>query len=235
MAVIEDAVRVGHHSSGLAQSAVCLAVAAAGADFTGLALFDRAGGATMVAACRHRTEAWAQAKLAPGEGLAGRVLRTGVPAQVSDYQSEARTWPRLTEVIAGERAAGLTAVPVRGRHRIVGVLYAGLRRPGTLGPGLDGLCQLAELVGAALDNAAPDDGAPAQSEPPPPGPGQSRPTISTRERDILRGYADGLSTREIAAAEFLAVIRCAATPRAHWASSEPATASRPWPWPGASG
>ncbi len=56
--------------------------------------------------------------LKPGEGLAGKVLASGSPMLVEDYQC----WPGRSALFEGDEARACVAVPIRWGDRILGVL-----------------------------------------------------------------------------------------------------------------
>ncbi len=74
------------------------------------------------------TEGLAGVRFRPGEGLGGRVVVTGMPIAVGDYQEEYRGSPFLGILEeAGLRSA--VAVPLKARDVVIGVLYVHSRAP----------------------------------------------------------------------------------------------------------
>ena len=92
--------------------------------------------------------------LAPGAGVGGLVLQTGRAFSVSHYH-QAPFDRELLELASEEGIASLLAVPISFAGVVRGVLHAGLRRPGGLGPGVaEALSRVATYAGAALAAAA---------------------------------------------------------------------------------
>ena len=99
-------------------------------------------------------ESYREIRLAPGEGLAGAVTRTGEPLNVQDAYRDVRfngEWDRKT----GFRTRAAVCVPMKNRHgRIIGVVQALNKREGTFS--LDDetmLGALATQVAVAVENS----------------------------------------------------------------------------------
>ena len=195
----------------LARCAADLIVAATGVDLSGLALITDRGGAAMVAASHHRCPDWEHLTVEPGDGVASRVLHLGGSVTLKNYAHESGSSQHLVEVFAErEGAYGMLAVPIQQSGAVIGILYGGVRRPEYIGDrGRTGLHNIANLFAGTLPSAAAEpccpDGAAADrvsSEP------HHMPLgcdLSDRERSILRLLSKGLATKEVAAAEYLAI------------------------------
>jgi signal transduction histidine kinase/HAMP domain-containing protein/ActR/RegA family two-component response regulator len=91
-------------------------------------------------------------RMAPGEGLAGRVWATGRPLVVDDYDS----WEGRAETIPRGRIRGLVAVPLSTGTEVIGAL--GIARDHADGRSFEAseverLQRFAQLASMALDNA----------------------------------------------------------------------------------
>jgi DNA-binding CsgD family transcriptional regulator len=210
----------------LARCTTDLVVAATGVDVSGLGMFDREGGAVMLAASNHRSPEWEHLVIHPGDGVASRVLNLGGAVTLKNYALESGSSEHLVDVFAHqEDAYGMLAVPIQRDGSFIGVLYAGVRRPEYIGDrGRTGLHNLAKLFaatlplrptanGAATDEShSPHDATPlgCSSNTKQPDNGSTRPALlggdlSDREKGILRLLSQGISTKDIAATEFLAI------------------------------
>lgn len=206
----------GDHSSespavdvrGLAKCATDLIVAVTGVDLSGLAVFGPSGGAQMVAASRHRSEGWEGLVIPPGDGVAGQVLKKGGSVAIKNYAQESGSSHHLVDVFTHyESAYGMLAVPIEQSGSIVGVVYGGVRRPEYIGDrGRLGLTNVAKLFSATFCSST---ALLPEAEPGPPTNGPRNVLVggdlSTRERRILQLLGEGLSTRDVASVEFLAV------------------------------
>jgi DNA-binding CsgD family transcriptional regulator len=208
-----------------------LIVAATGVDMSGLGMFDREGGAVMLAASNHRSPEWEHLEVHPGDGVASRVLNLGGAVALKNYALESGSSEHLIDVfVRQEGACGMLAVPIHRDGSVIGVLYAGVRRPEYIGDrGRTGLHNLAKLFAATLPFSAPDaavaiDNSDSNSSSPTPSSpdgccpqlknssanGSSHPALlggdlSEREKSILTLLSQGISTKEIAVSEFLAL------------------------------
>lgn len=90
-------------------------------------------------------------RLAPGDGVGGRVLETAKPVEVPTY-GLAPFDPGLVRLVAHEEGVrALVGIPVSFAGEVRGVLHAGLRREGTFSAGsVDALTRLCTYSGAAL-------------------------------------------------------------------------------------
>jgi signal transduction histidine kinase/ActR/RegA family two-component response regulator len=91
-------------------------------------------------------------RMAPGEGLAGRVWATGRPLVIDDYDS----WEGRAETIPRGRIRGLVAVPLSTGTEVIGAL--GIARDHADGRSFEAseierLQRFAQLASIALDNA----------------------------------------------------------------------------------
>ena len=67
-------------------------------------------------------------KIAPGEGIAGRVLRTGEPILLEDISKDARVAHK--DLISTEGLRGFASVPLKARDKVVGVINMASHMPG---------------------------------------------------------------------------------------------------------
>jgi signal transduction histidine kinase len=90
-------------------------------------------------------------RLAPGDGVGGRVLETAKPVEVPTY-GLAPFDPGLVRLVAHEEGVrALVGIPISFAGEVRGVLHAGLRRKGTFSAGsVDALTRLCTYSGAAL-------------------------------------------------------------------------------------
>jgi len=213
----------------LARCTTDLIVAATGVDLSGLGMFDKQGGAVMLAASNHRSPEWEHLVVHPGDGVASRVLNLGGAVTLKNYALESGSSEHLIDVFAHQEGAyGMLAIPINRDGVVIGVLYAGIRRPEYIGDrGRTGLNNLAKLFAATLPlRAQPSELATDEKhahssvhnstllgccKAKESGNGSThRPVLmggdlSDRERSILRLLSQGTSTKEIASTEFLAV------------------------------
>jgi len=195
----------------LARCATDLIVAATGVDLSGLALITARGGAAMVAASQHRCPDWEQLKVEPGDGVASRVLHLGGSVTLKNYAAESGSSQHLIEVFAErEGAYGMLAVPIQQSGTVIGILYGGVRRPEYIGDrGRTGMHNIANLFAGTLPSTAPEPCCPDMTVADHAPPGRHVTPLgcdlSDRERSILRLLSKGLATKEVAAAEYLAI------------------------------
>lgn len=204
---------------GLAKCAADLVVAVTGVDLSGLAMFGPGGEARMLAASHNRSAGWAELTIEPGDGIAGQVLQRGGSVTIKNYARESGSSSHLIEVFSeAESAYGMLAVPIEQSGSIVGVVYGGVRRPEYIGDrGRLGLNNVAKLfsatfvpsgsLGSGADGLAADGLAAATDERVVTGRGDlaGGSGLSPRERRILELLGEGLSTRDVATTEFLAI------------------------------
>ncbi|HEY6781091.1 MAG TPA: diguanylate cyclase [Thermoleophilaceae bacterium] len=123
---------------------------ALGADVAGFYLGDAEGGGAAIAAYGVPMESdWWGSTVAPGQGMAGRVLVTGEPAITNDYQ--------LGQIIEADVMRGVetaAGVPVRWDGELKGALSVGFTtlRP-VLEEDIDVLQAIADLAAVACSNA----------------------------------------------------------------------------------
>jgi signal transduction histidine kinase len=124
---------------GLLDSSVLAARAAqeahnlAGTDFTSLAVTENASLLAMRGTCQATSKPIRTLKVPAGKGLGGRVLLERRPITVADYQNDATISHHFNPVVAAEGLRGLACVPIDDGEDVIGVLYAGIRRVGTIG------------------------------------------------------------------------------------------------------
>lgn len=167
----------------------------------------------MVAACHHYTPAWENLVVEPGDGLAGRALKVRDLVSVKNYATESGASSYLTRTVArDEEVYAMSAVPLQDQGAIFGIAYGILRRPELISNSANqSLRNIASLLSAGIlasrfataqldmpqkeplvgDRSGPDNHAGT--------------ALSERERKILMLLSEGLSTREVAATECLAV------------------------------
>jgi sugar diacid utilization regulator/GAF domain-containing protein len=98
--------------------------------------------------------ATARLALAPGEGLAGRVWRSGRPERVDDYGTDPRSAPALWALSDIEGTCSAQAVPMRRDGKVIGVVVAWRRRRAPFNDSDEALLQsLADISAAAVHNA----------------------------------------------------------------------------------
>jgi signal transduction histidine kinase len=89
-----------------------------------------------------------------GQGLIGRVARTGRVRRLDEVTRDADLLPIARQIVADDGIRGFVCVPIRARHRILGTLSLGRR---TAQPFSDEEVALlectADQIGLALDNA----------------------------------------------------------------------------------
>jgi GAF domain-containing protein len=120
-------------SSVLAARAAQEAHALAGTDFTSLAVTEHPNLLAMRGTCQATSKPIRTLKVPAGKGLGGRVLLERRPIAVADYASDGSISHHFNPVVAAEGLHGLTGVPIDDGEDVIGVLYAGIRRVGTIG------------------------------------------------------------------------------------------------------
>jgi signal transduction histidine kinase len=141
-------------SSVLAARAALEAHALAGTDFTSLAVTENASLLAMRGTCQATSKPIRTLKVPAGKGLGGRVLLERRPIAVADYQSDESISHHFNPVVAAEGLHGLTGVPIDDGEDVIGVLYAGIRRVGTIGDrAQSNLVEFARTVGPLITAA----------------------------------------------------------------------------------
>lgn len=143
------------------------------------------------------------ARLAPdvGRGLGGRVLQRREACVLDDYGASSLITRDFAGPIGQEGLRGVGCVPIIDPTGVVGLLYAGSRRPGAPPDRLlDALSRLADDAALRL-NAARIDALEAElrlrrGESPAAADG---PQLTRRELEVLELLADGHSNQQIAA------------------------------------
>lgn len=197
----------------LAKHAAELIVSTAELDFSGVALLDSSGKARMVAACRHYTPGWEKLIVEPGDGLASRALKVRDLVSVKDYTTESGASPYLARVVArDEQVYAMSAVPLQDQGSVFGFAYGILRRPEPISDSANqSLRNIAILLSAGISAdgsvTAPVDIAEEKltSDARSGADNLAGAPLTERECKILQLLSQGLSTRDIAATEFLAV------------------------------
>lgn len=140
---------------------VLLAVAnAAGrlleAEVVGVLLLDLEDGLLrMACATGHRTTGTARLEIAAGQGVAGRVLESGLPEQVLDYTRDERISQHFIDIAREEGVGSALCTPMRTHGRTAGVLCAWRRRQEAFSAeDVSLLSALGDLAAMALDRAA---------------------------------------------------------------------------------
>ena len=124
---------------GLLDSSVVAARAAqeahnlSGADFTSLAFAEKIDLLAMRGTHQATSKPIRTLKVPAGQGLGGRVLLERRPIVVTDYQSDETISHQFNPVVAAEGLHGMVGLPIDDGEDIIGVLYAGIRRVGTIG------------------------------------------------------------------------------------------------------
>jgi signal transduction histidine kinase len=90
-----------------------------------------------------------------GDGVGGRVLGSGQPVAVVDYDADPSISERLVESMRSEGIRAMLGVPISFRGRTIGVLYAANREPGAIGDrahtlALEFAASLGPALGAAM-------------------------------------------------------------------------------------
>jgi signal transduction histidine kinase len=89
-----------------------------GAQAASLFLYDRARGVIENAANYNTWSDWRGASLRPGEGLIGRVIASGEPLTVNDYEH----WEGRVEKFADSKHTVVIGVPLRWEDQIIGAI-----------------------------------------------------------------------------------------------------------------
>jgi len=90
-------------------------------------------------------------KLAPGEGLCGKVWQTGEPRILEDYSA----WPEQTEKMKGDSFGAAIAIPLKSDGQVLGVISIASSRAGRIfgDEDIEILTRFAGIASIALDNA----------------------------------------------------------------------------------
>lgn len=123
------------------------------ADICGVLLRD--GDWLKMSACAgHLTVETQRLRMRAGQGLAGRVLKTGKPCKVDDYLCSDQITRDFTSLAIQEGTRSALGVPLRSRDEFVGVLEVWRRRHRTFTEqDVDLLSTLADLASIAIANA----------------------------------------------------------------------------------
>jgi len=141
-------------SSVLAARAAQEAHALAGTDFASIAVTEHPSLLAMRGTCQATSKPIRTLKVPAGKGLGGRVLLERRPIAVADYQSDESISHHFNPVVAAEGLHGLTGVPIDDGEDVIGVLYAGIRRVGTIGDRAQtNLLEFARTVGPLITAA----------------------------------------------------------------------------------
>jgi DNA-binding CsgD family transcriptional regulator len=162
----------------------------------------RADGAVpLVSTARVAPERFARLAPRSGRGLGGRVLAERAPVTVEDYGRARTITHDFAEPIRAEGLRGLACVPIVDPTGVVGLLYAGSRRPGAP-PGrlVDALGRLADDAASRINLlriAALEDELRVRRAGAPGAGGTAAIALSVREQEVLRLLAEGSSNAEI--------------------------------------
>jgi signal transduction histidine kinase len=89
-----------------------------------------------------------------GQGLIGRVARTGRVRRLDEVTRDADLLPAARNIVTNDGIRGFICVPIRARHRILGTLSLGRRTPSPFSDEEVALLECtADQIGLALDNA----------------------------------------------------------------------------------
>jgi signal transduction histidine kinase len=141
-------------SSVLAARAAHEALALAGTDFTSLAVTEHPSLLAMRGTCQATSKPIRALKVPAGKGLGGRVLLEKRPITLADYLSDEQISHDFNPVVAGEGLHGMACVPIDDCEDLIGVLYAGIRRVGSIGDRAQAnLLEFAHTVGPMITAA----------------------------------------------------------------------------------
>jgi PAS domain S-box-containing protein len=137
--------------SSLLEAILSRAAALAGTDHAYIYLVDPDGSALKVEVGLGAFEAFVGNLLEPGEGLAGKVWRTGAPLSVADYD----TWDERSPTFPHGVLRAALAVPLTSAGVVVGVIGLAHVVPGVVfgSDEMDVLTRFGHLASIALDNA----------------------------------------------------------------------------------
>lgn len=189
-----------HSPSAIIDDAVRAATSRFGAElaFGGLRVAD--GTVPLLSSSRVAADRFARLAPDAGRGLGGRVLQRRQACVLDDYGSSSLITRDFAGPIGQEGLRGVGCVPIMDPTGVVGLLYAGSRRPGTPSDRLlDALTRLADDAALRL-NAARIDALEAElalrrGQ----APVARGPQLTRRELEVLELLADGHSNHEIAA------------------------------------
>lgn len=107
--------------------------------------------------CRQTNDAWKELacgwRLKPGQGLVGRVARTGQSQIVADVQADSRYFNEI-EQLGGLTLRSLLSMPLQVESKIIGVIQVGDSRPNYFDESHLGLIEpLAAAASIAIQNA----------------------------------------------------------------------------------
>lgn len=96
-----------------------------GTEAAALALVDeRTQEVFMKATIGIRTEAFKKIRMQKGEGLAGKVIETGQPVKIEDYEASPDITHRLDDIVRAEGLMAHLAAPLKMGGKVMGALYA---------------------------------------------------------------------------------------------------------------
>lgn len=154
----------------------------------------------MVASSRQAPPNWAKLVIRSGDGLARQVLQSHRLISVSNYVTDSGASDYLLDIASSEALYAMCAAPLERDGQVFGIAYGVLRHPDVIDKSAQRhLANVARLLAHSVSTREADalkSDCPAT---------ESSALLSAREVRILHLLGDGLSTREIAASEFLAV------------------------------
>jgi signal transduction histidine kinase len=141
-------------SSVLAARAAQEALALAGTDFASLAVTEHPSLLAMRGTCQATSKPIRALKVPAGKGLGGRVLLEKRPISLADYVSDRQISHDFNSVVQAEGLHGMACVPIDDGDDLIGVLYAGIRRVGSIGDRAQtNLLEFARSVGPMITAA----------------------------------------------------------------------------------
>lgn len=189
-----------HSPSAIIDDAVRAATSRFGAElaFGGLRVAD--GTVPLLSSSRVAADRFARLAPDAGRGLGGRVLQRRQACVLDDYGSSSLITRDFAGPIGQEGLRGVGCVPIIDPTGVVGLLYAGSRRPGTPSDRLlDALTRLADDAALRLNAARIDTLEAELALRRGQAPVARGPQLTRREHEVLELLADGHSNHEIAA------------------------------------
>lgn len=136
------------------QSIVDAAAALSGAQSSSLYLRSPDGSFRAMACYGLPLERLQQVVLTPSDGLISQMVKTGEPAQATDFAREVRTTAEAREEVTRTGVHATLGVPLMQRSEVVGALYVGRVQSGSFSPDtVRTLERLAAFARVALHNA----------------------------------------------------------------------------------